>query len=112
MAFINKKNLDKVCANIWPNPYDLSDKDCIGKLEGMPIEIVNLALKEIERQKERKEISNDIGLHTLQRIGVGGSFFWRQSIEGNLFWSAIDNGNYSIFYEKYNPKSLKKSLES
>lgn len=105
MALINKDNRNWAHAN-WPNPYNLSEKDLQGWLKDVPLEILNLILK--EAKKERGE---DFDLEKIQRAKLDGSFVWDKTKEGNSFWREIKNGNYQVFYDMYTPEKLRKRLE-
>ena len=50
MALISKDKRDWAEGG-WPNPYNLSEKDRNGWLEKVPLEILNLVLKEAKKQR-------------------------------------------------------------
>ena len=103
-AFINKKNLHKVSFE-YPNPYKVTEKDCVGKLKGMPLEILVHILETQERL--RKDISYttiEERVKNLQFMGINSAFIWGDSEEGHDFWNKIYHGNYSEFYKRYPEK--------
>lgn len=105
MALISKDKRDWAYIG-WPNPYNLSEKDRKGWLKRIPLEILNLVLKEAKKNR-----GENFDLEKLQRAGIDGSFEWKKTKEGLNFWSEIKNGNYKVFYDKYTPELLRKRLE-
>ena len=100
-SFIKAKDLDNLG---WPNPFNIQESDITGKIEGIPIEIITLAL--IEYVLVSKQVKKPIKV--LHDIGIIGLFGWNDSKDKHNFWSDIVNRKkYDVFYEKYTPKKLK-----
>ena len=105
MALISKDKRDWAHIN-WPNPYNISEKDLQGWLKRIPLEILNLVLKEAKKNR-----GENFDLEKIQRAGIDGSFEWKKTKEGPIFWRDIRDGNYQVFYDKYTPETLRKRLE-
>jgi hypothetical protein len=107
MKHINESIIGrKGTSSIWPNPYHLTIEDAIGKMTGMPVEIITLAL-----YTARKELRENYSIEELQTRGLDGSFTWSDTLEGYYFWRNMYDKNFDIFYKKYTPESLRKRLE-
>ena len=108
MKHISESIIGRKGAPVWPNPYDLTEKDAIGKIKGYPLEIITLALYE-------SLLFNGVDIqHLLQRLqkyGIIGEFDWSGTLNGSGFWCEIDHNNFDVFYEIYTPKKLKERLE-
>ena len=107
MSFIKAKDLDKM-GKQWPNPYGLTKEDAKGKIKDWPLELITLALKEMETQYGKYD------LNLLQTHGLSYAFQWDKPKEGIYFWQSIYNtynGKYDIFYKMYTPEKLKERLE-
>lgn len=96
----------KETSSIWPNPYHLTIKDAIGKMTGMPVEIITLAL-----YTARKGLRENYSIEELQTRGLDGSFIWSDTLEGYYFWRNMCDKKFDIFYKTYTPESLRKRLE-
>lgn len=106
-ALITKNTRDWASAKInWPNPYNLSEKDQIEHLKNVPLEIITLALKEIQLQYGESGALKD-----LQRFGIASSFSWDNTKDGYIFWRKICDKDYQIFYDTYTPEKLKQRLK-
>lgn len=105
MALINKRNQD-LAYDGWPNPYNLSKKDLQGWLKNVPLEILNLMLKEAKKQRDER-----YNLINLLKDRLRGAFDWWSSKESHEFWSDIEDENYQVFYDRYTPETLRKRLE-
>jgi len=100
-SFIKAKDLDNLG---WPNPFNIQESDITGKIEGVPIEIITLAL--IEYVLVSKQIEKPMKI--LQNDGIVGLFSWENSKDRHDFWSDIwYRKRYDVFYKKYTPKKLK-----
>ena len=100
-SFIKAKDLDNLG---WPNPFNIKESDITGKIEGVPIEIITLAL--IEYVLISKQVKKP--MEVLHDIGIVGLFSWENSKDRHEFWSDIANRKkYELFYKKYTPKKLK-----
>ena len=100
-SFIKAKDLDNLG---WPNPFNIQKSDITGKIEGVPIEIITLAL--IEYVLVSKQIEKPMKI--LQNDGIVGLFSWENSKDRHDFWSDIwYRKRYDVFYKKYTPKKLK-----
>ena len=73
------------------------------KFDELPIEIQEKMLDEQVRQgNKRNAEAFENNIIANKRLGA---FNWSESVEGYDFWEEIiQNGNFTIFYEKY-PKS-------
>lgn len=63
------------------------------KIHQLPQEIQDLVYKEAKLQGSSPRSS----LYLIS----GEVFTWKKTTQGYDFWSFINNGDYSIFYEKY-----------
>ena len=87
--------------------YKVKQRDLIGEVKDFPIEVVQ---KIAERQREQfvarnyKPSSRDI---KFIQWCIDGDFDWRNSEEGNTFWSkVIHNKDFDLFFNRY-PKTKK-----
>ena len=106
MKHISESIIGRRGASIWPNPYDLTEKDAIGKIKGWPLEIITLALFETYLAR------SNFYLEDLQRQGVDYAFIWDNSKDGQEFWKSILDKNFDIFYKTYTPAKLKERIEN
>ena len=105
MKHISESIIGRKGVNVWPNPYGLTKKDAIGKIEGYPLEIITLALY------ESYFVRKNFGLAGLQSEGLSCAFDWNKSIDGHKFWNTIAHGKFDVFYDTYTPKKLRERLE-
>lgn len=108
-SIIGRKGL-----TIWPNPYKLTENDAFECLTEVPLEIISLALKEMEEQEQEQPqfgFSTSKHLQLLQKHGIGGCFDWRETKEGPDFWSQINLNVFDVFYRTYTPEILRKRLK-
>jgi len=109
-ALISKSTIHRAHAGIdWPNPYNLTKEDAKGSIEGWPLEIITLALKEEILQHPDRTIIKS--LEVLQEYGVNGAMRWDETKDRFQFWDAIRYNHFNAFYNKYTPKLLRKRLE-
>ena len=80
------------------------------KFNELPVEIQEKMLDEQARQgNPRNAEVFKINIWANNRLG---GFTWNESVEGHAFWEEIiQNGNLTIFYEKY-PKTSNEKLYS
>lgn len=68
-------------------------------IKDLPIEIQELVFKRQEEQGNPEKFNGNLSL------GKGsGNFKWEETEEGMYFWSSINNGDFTKFYEKYPKK--------
>lgn len=102
MPLIDKRNI-KNAEIPWPNPFRLKESDIFGAIEGLPTEIITLALTEMIRQ--RPHLKNP--LEELRSSGLNGSFSWYEtSDDRDGLWRKIHARDFDIFYERYTPSKL------
>lgn len=106
MKHINESIIGRKGAPVWPNPYDLTEKDAIGKIKGYPLEIITLALFETYLTRSNFDLGD------LQRQGLDYAFIWDSSKDGMYFWRSIYDENFDIFYKTYTPAKLKERIEN
>lgn len=93
--------------DIWPKPYNISKRDCVGYIKDFPPEIVTLAIK--CTSELRPKLSDPLG--HLQDLELSSAFVWDKTPEGHDFWSTISREkDFSVFYKMYNPKALEERL--
>lgn len=73
-SIIGRKGIE-----IWPNPYHLTKKDAIGNIKNWPLEIITLALKEMELQHSERDLTY------LQKNGPFFCFAWKPTKDGHFF---------------------------
>ena len=105
MKHISESIIGRKGVNVWPNPYGLTKKDAIGKIEGYPLEIITLALYETYL------VRDDFGLKDLQKIGLHGAFVWDDTKDGYKFWNSIAHGEFDVFYDTYTLEKLKERIK-
>lgn len=106
MKHISESIIGRKGAPVWPNPYDLTEKDAIGKIKGYPLEIITLALFETYLTRSNFDLGD------LQRQGLDQAFIWIETKDGRLFWKSISDKNFDIFYKTYTPAKLKERIEN
>ena len=106
MSFIKAKDLDKI-GKRWPNLYSLTKEDAIGNIKGWPLEVITLALKEMEIQNP---YTNNL-LSDLQKYKIDSLFIFSKTKDGVYFWKKILDGKFNIFYKNYTPRKLIERLE-
>lgn len=95
---------------MWPNPYNLTKNDAVGYLAEVSLEIISLALKEMEEQNQFMSTTSGYLLMILQNNSLSGCFDWSKTKEGMSFWRQINYGDFDVFYRTYTPAKLKKRL--
>ena len=73
-SIIGRKGIE-----IWPNPYHLTKKDATGKIKNWPLELITLALKEMELQHSERDLAY------LQKNGPFMCFAWKPTKDGHFF---------------------------
>lgn len=102
MPLIDKRNIKNVEIP-WPNPFRLKESEITGKVEGLPMEIVTLALTEMIRQRPHLKEP----LEELRASGLNSSFSWYEtSDDRDELWRKIHARDFDIFYERYTPSKL------
>lgn len=108
MALIDKNSIKYADISGWPNPYNLTEKDAKDRLEGYPLEIITLILKEMELQGRTNCLSR------AQTVGISSSHVldWDKTKDGPKFWSDIRYMNrFDVFYDKYTPHKLQERIK-
>ena len=84
--------------------FNLKEKDLTGQLEGYPIEVVELMLKEQVNQKNHLNL--EIFKVDIEATQEDGGFDWGESEDGLEFWiQVIRYRNFNRFFKKY-PRKL------
>ena len=95
MSLFNKKNLDKI-----HNPYNITENDINGKIEGFPVGVVVRMMEEQELQGNKPDIR--VFQKRISVDKIGGGFNWRETDAGIGFWmDVIRNKKFELFFEKY-----------
>lgn len=102
MPLIGRHNVKNSDIPGWPNPFHLKESELTQQINDIPLEIVTLAMiKMISQLPYLKD-----PLSRLRTNGVGGSFSWDHTKDGNKFWDSIRRKDLDIFYQVYTPSKL------
>jgi uncharacterized protein YjdB len=96
-ALISKSNRDWASTDI---KYNITKKDMIGDLAGIPVGVVIRMLEEQEKQ------GNKVNIKVFQRNccadRINGGFDWTDTNIGHAFWdNVIFNKNFDNFFKEY-----------
>lgn len=84
--------------------FNLKENDLTGQLEGYPIEVIELMLKEQVNQKNHLNL--EIFKVDIEATQEDGGFDWGESEDGLEFWiQVIRYRNFNRFFKKY-PRKL------
>ena len=79
---------------------EITEKDLIGRIAGIPLEVVKLMMHYQVLQGNPESV--EVFQLRLDAPKDRGGFMWSATAEGTPFWSKIiNNHDYSVFFKKY-----------